>query len=272
MFESRNEPNISDGFKSASRYFPWIIGIGIALGIANYSLGFWPTLGQSIFQQIAISIIIGYGILLSIWFVDSSNLNTYSRYVVLLLLCVLFGVLGSMGEQFIKCIVFDQLEFTLLGNSQVYVFNAILSSILGSATYYWSKSRASTPGEGESIKGPGELNNVSKITELPIKQGDVISLYSLQYALYFEAYDNYSFLFNSEGDRILTNYALHELEQKLRPDFIRVHRKFLINKNWIHQIRPDVKGRYTIYFRDKKMSSLRSSASYVNVIKGIIKI
>ena len=47
-------------FRQANQYWQGIIGIGLALGIANYSLGIWPNLGQSIVLQIIISVVIGY--------------------------------------------------------------------------------------------------------------------------------------------------------------------------------------------------------------------
>ena len=90
--------------------------------------------------------------------------------------------------------------------------------------------------------------------------------------MYFESYDNYSFLFNISGERILTNNSLSELERKLGSEFLRVHRKYLINRNLIHQVQPQFKGRYTIYFKDKNKSSIISGASFAEVIRGIIKI
>lgn len=47
-------------FRQAKQYWLAIFGIGLALGIANYSLGVWPNLGQSIVLQIIISVVIGY--------------------------------------------------------------------------------------------------------------------------------------------------------------------------------------------------------------------
>ena len=50
----------SYSFKIANQNLPWILLIGFALGFANYFLGLWPTLGQSLVQQVTISLVVGY--------------------------------------------------------------------------------------------------------------------------------------------------------------------------------------------------------------------
>lgn len=263
----KGDQDSRNGFQFANQYLPWIFASGLALGIANYSLGVWPTLGQSIFQHVAISFVIGYGILLVIWFVESIDLNPTLQYLVLALLFSLFAVIGSEVEGFINNSIFENGEYALFENRNIYTFNIILSNILGFGIRYWNSNKQ--PAEVEHLPAEEPLPT---ITELPIKQGDTVSMYPLSEAMFFESYDNYSFLHNLSGERILTNNSLSELERKLGSEFLRVHRKYLINRNLIHQVKPQFKSRYTIYFKDKGKSSIISGASFAEVIRGIIKI
>ncbi|MEM9525496.1 MAG: hypothetical protein AAGA31_02755 [Bacteroidota bacterium] len=48
----------------ANKYLPWIFAVGLALGVANYALGIWPSLGRSMVLQLVISYLIGYPLLL----------------------------------------------------------------------------------------------------------------------------------------------------------------------------------------------------------------
>ena len=263
----RSTTTFLDLFSTANRYLPWIIVAGLALGIANYSLGFWPTIGQSIFQQVAISLVIGYGMFVAIGLSGAFDSGKYITLLLLGLMFTILGILGSEVDTFIDKAVFANGKYAPFTSYGKYLFNIILSNMLGFATYYWTAQRAPIP-----IDTTVEIASTSGLSELPIKQGEVISMHALNEVMYFESYDNYAFLFNMKGERILANNSLLELEKKLGSDFLRVHRKYLINKRLIHQIRPHVKSRYTIYFKDKKKSSVQSSASYSETIRGIIKI
>lgn len=75
-----------------------------------------------------------------------------------------------------------------------------------------------------------------------------------------------------DGKKHLCSYSLLHLEKKLAPDFLRVHRKYLINKHQIAQIKPYLKGRFVIEFKDKHKTTITSSASYTHVIKSLMKL
>ena len=230
-------------FKEANQNLIWVLLIGFVLGIANYALGSWPSLGQSLIQQMIISLVIGYSLLLIsfntlIWF--SNQEEGFRKYSALLILFCLVGVLGSEIEAIVKRFVFQQGEYHPCNAGGIYLFNAILSSVLGFMTYTWvylKQNQKDVITLQDTIEVmPEKLSNT-----IPIKQGDAITLHSLQEVTFFEAYDNYSFLHDLESNRILCNYSLSFLENKLETNFLRIHRKYIINKNHIHQVKPTPK-------------------------------
>lgn len=263
-------------FKEANQNLVWIIAIGVALGIANYALGIWPTLGQSLVQQISISLVIGYTLLVITsnsfeWFL--SNPPNYKKYTILMMLFALVGVIGAEIDGIVKAYVFQQGTYTFLKLHGVHLFNGILSIILGFVTFNWVKSKR---GHRMVKKETAKLEVADKVQEqlttIPIRKGENILLYPTAEILFFEAYDNYAFLFDVEGKKHLCNYALLHLEKKLKPDFLRVHRKYLINKHQIAQIKPHFKGRFVIEFKGKDKLVITSSTSYTEVIKSLIKL
>lgn len=259
-------------FKEANKQLPAILLIGIALGVANFSLGVWPTLGQSLLQQVLISLVIGY---LLLWIITNisewlaPNISNTKKYLILVACFICVGMLGSVVESLVKYFLFQQTNYPIFSNGGTYLFNAILSTILGFSFYnYWFSLKAN-PANEEIIE---EATIDTPLTTIPIKQGESISLHALDDILYFEAYDNYSFLFDLDGKKSLCNYSLILLEKKLPTNFLRIHRKYLINKEQILKIQPHLKGRFVLTFKDNNRSVLTSSSSYTAVIKQLTKL
>ncbi|MEM1328531.1 MAG: LytTR family DNA-binding domain-containing protein [Bacteroidota bacterium] len=254
-------------FKSANQYLPWVLAVGAALGVASFSLGLWATLGQALVQQLLISLVIGYGIFV-VNFNVSKDLPTKKQYLILGLLFVALGILGTEIEQLTKVFLFQQGAYHF-PNASGYVFNCILSMVLGAGCYnFINRTSESENTTVEEILTPIEVAPKS----IPIHQGESVQLYELDHVIYFEAYDNYSFLYDLKGNKHLCNYSLRYLEDTLGADFIRVYRKYLINKTQIHSITPHFKGRFVIEFKDKARSSITSSSSHTDLIKGLMKI
>lgn len=259
-------------FRESNRYLLWVFLVGIALGIANYTLGIWSTLGQSLIQQVIMSFAIGYSLIfVSIGSKDwlPSTFPEWQRYGILFFAFGFIGILGTETEALVKRFLFQQGEYYFFGNNG-YVFNMVLSMILGFMTYSWVTLKSA------KIKPVEDLETLSieeeNLTSIPIKQGEAILLHPIEDIIYFEAYDNYSFLHDLSGNRYLCNYSLIFLEQKLNPNFLRVHRKYLLNKNHIHQIKPHLKGRFIIEFKDKNRTTINSSTTYSDAIKELIKL
>lgn len=259
-------------FHESNRYLLWILLVGIALGVANYTLGIWPTLGQSLIQQIIMSFVIGYSLIfVSIGSKDwlPSNFKEWQKYGILFLIFGLIGALGTETEALVKQFLFQQGEYRFFGNHG-YAFNMVLSMILGFMTYSWINLKAAKTNPKESLEVISKEEE--NLASIPIKQGEAILLHPIEDIIYFEAYDNYSFLHDLNGNRYLCNYSLIFLEQRLAQNFLRVHRKYLLNKNQIHQVKPHLKGRFVIEFKDKNRTTINSSTTYSDAIKELIKL
>ncbi len=255
-------------FSEANQYIGQIVLVGICLGIGGYAMGFWPTLGQSLVQHILISLIVGYSLIWIIfnsryWF--SESISPLRKNGILVGLFVLTGLIGAEADGVIRAFLFQQGPYRFFGTPGASVFNAMLSIVLGYGMDNWTQPKLTTEPEESTPAAP-------PLTTIPIRQGETTSFHPLQKVLYFEAYDNYSFLFDTEGNRFLCNYSLLFLEKKLAGKFVRVHRKYLINKNHIRSIKPHLKGRFVIEFADEKKSSVTSSNSYSAVVKSLTKL
>jgi DNA-binding LytR/AlgR family response regulator len=90
--------------------------------------------------------------------------------------------------------------------------------------------------------------------------------------LYLEAYDNYSFVYDTAGDRYLCSHALGFMERQLGDGFLRVHRKYLIQKSRVSSITPHLKGRYVIEFDGAKKPTLISSSGYTEAVKSLFRL
>jgi len=104
-------------FKEANQNLILIIAIGVALGVANYALGVWPTLGQSLVQQVSISLVIGYTLILIAansleWFTDSTS--DFKKYILLIVLFGLVGIVGSEIDGIVRTYAFQQATYTFL--------------------------------------------------------------------------------------------------------------------------------------------------------------
>lgn len=262
-------------FRQANQYWPGIIGVGLALGIANYSLGIWSNLGQSIALQMIISIVIGYLSLLVCFNAQGrfTSVKPVVTYSILVLLFISIGTLGTLIQHVGSLLLFPELQLQL--TSGPFLFNAILGSILGIMFYHWVELRhpkeaaETTVSQDQLEEAPAEVDILTKI---PIRQGETISLHPLEEVIYFEAYDNYSFLHDIRGARLLCSYPLSKLEGRLGDSFLRVHRKYLINQQHIQKITPHLKGRFVIDFSGTKTQAITSSASYSEVLKAMTRI
>ena len=261
-------------FKEANRQVGWILLVGVALSFANFALGVWPTLGQSLVQQVIISLVIGYSLLLIVHNSAaylSGNTAHYQQIGLLVLWFSLAGVIGSEVDLLVRRFAFQQGEYQFLAGGGIYLFNAILSTVLGFSMLARSRSGHKTPAEQQDSSST-EMLFSERLKKIPLRRGETITLHPIQEVIYFEAYDNYSFLYDTDGQKHLCNYSLSFLEKRLTERFVRVHRKYLVNLDQIARIRPHLKGRYVIDFRGKQSSSITSSTSYAEAIRSIIKL
>ncbi|MFK7925092.1 MAG: LytR/AlgR family response regulator transcription factor [Bacteroidia bacterium] len=161
------------------------------------------------------------------------------------------------------------------------MFNGIISLAMGFSFFlnkhlfpakYVSadKNQQDLPIQKDELESAIEL--AAPITKVPVKKGESIILIPAHEIAYFEAFDNYSFLYDLEGKKMLCDYSLLFLEKRLDKNFLRVHRKHIVNTNHIKQIKPHLNSRYLIQFEQPKLDTITSSKSYSMIMRTLIKI
>lgn len=104
------------------------------------------------------------------------------------------------------------------------------------------------------------LEDSSKVsTKLSIKEGSKIIFIDLNNINYVQGYGNYLKVFSSLKTYVCRG-SLHELQNKLSQDFVRIHKSFIINTSHISEIEPYFNGEFHI--RLKNGSSIKSGRSY----------
>lgn len=106
-----------------------------------------------------------------------------------------------------------------------------------------------------------------KATALPIKTGDRINLVRFENISYLEASDKYVFIFTSDGQKHLTDQSLTTLSTKLPPQFFRIQKSYIINKDKIREMHRHFNGRYLFVMDDKDSTRLTSGRTYHDAIR-----
>ncbi len=275
---------VSFNFNIANRYLPHIILIGVGIGTANYIMNGDLNWIQWIIQSVVTSFLVGYALVViasNKYWLEWHLKVSLRMYVTLFLVFFLVGAFASEVEQMIRSLVFHNGEYQPLSAGRMYMFNGIISLVLGFSffqnTRFFPNENLNAENEQMNIsdqKGKAEksLESANSITKVPVKKGGNILLIPIQDIAYFEAYDNYSFLYDLKGEKSLCDYSLLFLEKRLGKKFLRVHRKYIVNSNQIKQFKPHLNGRYLILFDIPGLSPITSSKSYSTIIRKLIKI
>ncbi|MBW1294855.1 LytR/AlgR family response regulator transcription factor [Aquimarina litoralis] len=263
-------------FKQANRFIPHILLVGIGIGTANYIINGTLNWVQWCIQSLSTSLIIGYtlvviGLNIS-WFtaIFKSKLKVY-LFIALTFFGI--GVFATEVEHFIRSLIFQTQQFVPFSSGNMYFFNGIISLILGFSFFQnqilkTKNIKFNPPEEAETAK---PINDTASITSIPVKQGENIFLIPIDDIVCFEAFDNYSFAYTHKAEKKLCDYSLLFLEKRLNSNFSRIHRKYIINKQYIKKITPHLNGRYIIDFTTNQ-ETITSSKSYAPTIRKLIKI
>lgn len=104
-----------------------------------------------------------------------------------------------------------------------------------------------------------------KISTIPVKSGNKIQLVHVSEICYLEAKDKYVYIHTRDQEKLI-EYSLAYLQDRLPPEFIRVHRSFIINKLKIREIHRYFKGTFLVTMNDIKGSKIKSAYSYYEAI------
>lgn len=115
-------------------------------------------------------------------------------------------------------------------------------------------------------------SSASKASSLAIKKGDKIILVDYEDIAFFKSEDKYVNLNMSNGDIHLTDKTLTQLEALVPDNFIRVHRSYLVNRDFIFEIEKYFKGTLILKLNDKKYSSIKTGEKYSKAVKVILGI
>ncbi|SHG53040.1 LytR/AlgR family response regulator transcription factor [Flagellimonas flava] len=262
-------------FKKANRFLPHILLVGIGIGTANYITNDGLNWIQWCVQSLSTSLLIGYSLVaigVNKSWLKSRIDPTWKLYTVLILFFFFVGVLATEIEHSIRSLVFGNETFQPFSSGKMYGFNGIISLILGFSFFrydFFFRNKSSLDQDSDATK-----NETAKepITSVPAKQGQNILLIPIAEIVYFEAYDNYSFVYDTKGKKRLCDYSLLFLEKRLGNDFSRVHRKYIVNSSHIQQIKPHLNGRYLIVFASAQLEPISTSKSHASTIRKLIKL
>lgn len=272
------------GLKKANRFLPHILLVGLGIGSANFIMNGGLNWIQWVIQSLFTSLLIGYtSVLVAInkpWL--KININPiWKLYVVMLSIFIIIGFFATEVEHIIRSLIFKSESYQAFSAGKMYLFNGVISAVIGLSIFHNNHfvQSGSTKSVEKKLKSQSERSLDQKTSSsndvtsnIPVKQGDNILLIPIQEIVYFEAYDNYSFVYDVNSKKMLCDYSLLFLEQRLGKKFSRIHRKYLVSEKHIKQIKPYINGRYIIEFSIKGLSSITSSKSYSNTIRSIIKI
>ena len=123
----------------------------------------------------------------------------------------------------------------------------------------------------EVIKSITAEKEAEKMTSITVKKGNKLIFIKLADVTYFEAKDKYVNVVINQGHHI-SEKSLSQLEDKLPHYFLRVHRAFIINTNYVVEIQKYFNSRYIIKLSNKGLASVTSGRSYIEKIKNWISV
>jgi two-component system LytT family response regulator len=120
------------------------------------------------------------------------------------------------------------------------------------------------PGLQEIIR---QIQAPKQATALSIRTGDRIILLRYEQIAFLEAQDTYVHIYTMEGQKHLTDQTLSALAEKLPPQFFRIQKSYLINKEKIKEMHRHFNGRYLFIMDDKANTRITSGRTYYEDIR-----
>ncbi len=103
-----------------------------------------------------------------------------------------------------------------------------------------------------------EVNNLKILDKIVVKNGAKIEILHLEDVSHFEADGDYLSI-HAQGKKYLKQQTMKNLENQLPRSFVRVHRSFLVNSDFIVKLEPYEKNSYQVLLRnDVRLAVSRS--------------
>ena len=104
----------------------------------------------------------------------------------------------------------------------------------------------------------------------PIKTGGKTIMKGFDEITCFFAQDNCVYLYDQEGQEMLVDATLSKLEVALPPQFMRVHRSYIINADYIQEMKKQPGSRFRIQLRGRNAKAITSGQSYALRMKELL--
>jgi len=114
-----------------------------------------------------------------------------------------------------------------------------------------------------------ETKEKKSLTSITVKKGDKIVFVKLEDISHFEATNKYVTVHTQKGEELIEQ-SLTQLQEKLPDHFLRVHRSFLININYVKEFHKYFNSRYAITLVNLQKITIISGRSYKDTIKKYI--
>ncbi|WNH08700.1 LytR/AlgR family response regulator transcription factor [Thalassobellus suaedae] len=121
----------------------------------------------------------------------------------------------------------------------------------------------------KAINTISETKEKKIITSITVKKGDKVIFVKIEDISYFESTDKYVTLYTNKGSELIKQ-SLTQLEEKLPNNFLRVHRGYLINTDYVKEFQKYFNNRYVINLLNHKKTVITSGRSYKDIIKTYI--
>jgi two-component system LytT family response regulator len=106
-----------------------------------------------------------------------------------------------------------------------------------------------------------------KASSIAIKKGEKIILVDYEDIAYFKSEDKYVNVCLADGTKHLTDKTLTQLVDLVPDNIIRVHRSYLVNRDYISEIEKYFKGTLILTMSDKHSSSIKTGEKYSRAVK-----
>ena len=101
-----------------------------------------------------------------------------------------------------------------------------------------------------------------KANTISLQVADKIVLIKTEDIIYIEADEKYVFIHTKDDKRYISDFTLKTLEERLSPDFLRIHRGLIINTHQIAEMRRGFNGAFVFVMKASREIRLKSSRSY----------
>lgn len=112
-----------------------------------------------------------------------------------------------------------------------------------------------------------EVQSPKQSSSFAIKKKDKIILVDFEDLVFFQAEDKYVTAHLKNGKEHLLSKSLSKLEEILPPQFLRVHRSYIVNRNYITEIHKYFKGKFVLQLSDGNQSQITTGETYTAVVK-----